>query len=155
MNVPHIYSVESDKNFLELIQREITSLYPAMKASFFYINIGKTKEWGYPVDKELASNWPNYCIAPWHKIIDNNQFPDVILIDGRFRVACFLISLLLAKAETVILFDDYVDRPHYHIVEKHLKPSNTEGRMAEFVVKSNLLNSLIVLDLIKYCTITE
>jgi len=92
---------------------------------------------------------------PWSEIIKCNQFPNVILIDGRFRVACFLASLLLAKPGTIILFDDYVNRPHYHVVEKHLSLSKAAGRMVEFVIKENLVKELILLDLMTYSTRPE
>ena len=60
------------------------------------------------------------------------------MIDGRFRVACFLNSLLNADPNTIILFDDYINRPHYHIVEEFLKPTQSCGRQACFVVPKTL-----------------
>ena len=60
--------------------------------------------------------------------------PDVVLIDGRFRVACFLTSLLKSKVGAVIIFDDYSDRNHYHVVEEFVEVSHLEQRQAIFVV---------------------
>lgn len=61
--------------------------------------------------------------------------PDLVLIDGRFRVACLLTALLKAKAGTVILFDDYLNRRElYGRVEDLLLMRKQIGRMAEFVV---------------------
>lgn len=152
LGVKNIHSVESDKSFLEAVQKKVASLCPSAKVNPYFVNIGKTGDWGHPTNRESANLWPNYCVAPWQEILKNNQFPDLILIDGRFRVACFLASLLLAKEGTIILFDDYMDRPQYHIIEKYLKPNKTAGRMGEFIVKSDILTSLVLLDLIAYST---
>ena len=59
--------------------------------------------------------------------------PDVVLIDGRFRVACFLYALIHTKPGTVIIFDDYADRPEYHVVEEVISPVEVDQRQAKFV----------------------
>ena len=41
---------------------------------------------------------------------------DLILIDGRFRVACCLKCFNKISDECIIAFDDFLDRPQYHIV---------------------------------------
>ncbi|WP_240997067.1 hypothetical protein, partial [Pseudomonas viridiflava] len=48
------------------------------------------------------------------KVWDEPYFeqPDVILIDGRFRIACFVTAYLRATKPMIVLFDDYLDRPH-------------------------------------------
>jgi hypothetical protein len=63
-------------------------------------------------------------------------------------VSCFLICLLFSKIDTVILFDDYVDRPYYHIIEKYIKPKKVVGRMAEFLINKEFSENSIILDLI-------
>ncbi|MAO75600.1 MAG: hypothetical protein CL699_04770, partial [Chloroflexi bacterium] len=75
-----------------------------------------------------------YTSSIWNRA----EKPDVVLIDGRFRVACFLKSLLHAPPNTVILFDDYINRPHYHVVEEFLTPDQTCGRQASFIVPQNI-----------------
>ena len=57
-----------------------------------------------------------------------------MLIDGRFRVCCFLTSLKFAKEGTKIIFDDYTTRRHYHIVEEHVSRAETCGRQCLFIV---------------------
>jgi hypothetical protein len=54
-----------------------------------------------------------------------------VLVDGRFRVACVLESLLSLSplSETKILLDDYVDRPEYAVVEEYADVEIV-GRMA-------------------------
>ena len=44
---------------------------------------------------------------------------DLILIDGRFRVSCCLKCFDIINENTHILFDDFMNRPEYHIVLKY------------------------------------
>ena len=67
-----------------------------------------------------------------------NKKPELVLIDGRFRVACFLFSLINGSPGTKIIFDDYVNRPHYHVVEEFIKPIETCGIQALFIIPKNL-----------------
>jgi hypothetical protein len=39
---------------------------------------------------------------------------DTILIDGRFRVACVLKLYPYINENTIIIFDDFLDRSYYH-----------------------------------------
>lgn len=61
-----------------------------------------------------------------------------LLIDGRFRVACFVSALVRIQKPTLILFDDYKERSEYHIVERILKPTQLVGRMAIFHAVPNI-----------------
>ena len=77
-------------------------------------------------------NFESYRTWVWRQGVS----PDVVLVDGRFRVACFLTSLIEAVENTIIIFDDYADRHHYHVVERFLKPFKCCGRQAFFRVQS-------------------
>ena len=63
--------------------------------------------------------------------------PDLVLIDGRFRVFCFLTTVKLAPVGTKILFDDYINRPLYHVVEEFCEKIETCGRQALFEVSQS------------------
>ncbi len=69
-------------------------------------------------------------MAVWD--LDGFVHPDVILIDGRFRAACFLTALFKITKPTLVLWDDYKERPAYHEVEVLVKPAEMVGRMAIF-----------------------
>ena len=75
--------------------------------------------------------WEEYARAPWRYFRTIGQQPDLILVDGRFRVACVLESLLSLSplSETQILLDDYVGRPEYGVVEQYAD-IELAGRMA-------------------------
>ena len=50
------------------------------------------------------AKWKSYPLAPWPM----RSLPDLVLIDGRFRVACALVAIknLYDKIDFEILFDD-------------------------------------------------
>ena len=77
--------------------------------------------------------WRAYGDLPWRQIDDRDQ-PDLVLIDGRFRVATALTCNrhLRGRTEVPILVDDYFDRAHYSVLEEHLTLRGMHGRMAEF-----------------------
>ena len=151
IGVKNIYSVESDEIFLNAVKLKIKSCDYSIEIKDCFVDIGKTGDWGYPQEKSCIERWPMYCIAPWKVLQRDNCYPDVILIDGRFRVACFLISLFFSQVGTVILFDDYSDRKEYKIVEKYLIPSEMTGRMAKFITSSNFgITANFVQDLFVY-----
>lgn len=151
--IRHIYSVDSDLMFLQSVQKRlIADGIPRRRYVPVYVDIGKTGDWGRPINDNHARDWPNYCSAPWIRLAHAGEEPSLVLIDGRFRVASFLITAMLAPPGCVILFDDYVDRPEYHVVEQHLKPVRFEGRMAEFIVAPLLDPKAALFDLLQYST---
>ena len=95
-----------------------------------WVDVGKVVEWGTPTSYGLRHNFKVYGELFWLKKIN----PDLVLIDGRFRVFCFLTSVKFAPIGTKIIFDDYTDRSHYHVVEEFCKKIDTCGRQALFEV---------------------
>ncbi|WP_156429792.1 hypothetical protein [Burkholderia sp. FL-7-2-10-S1-D7] len=146
--IKEIYSVESDRAFLDAVAFRLSEVGGVTFVPH-YVDIGRTKEWGQPVDDSNARKWPQYCSSVWEVLRSGSREPDLVLIDGRFRVACFLISILFSKIGTIILFDDYYDRPNYHVVEKYAKPIERVGRMAEFRVAERIAFEEIAIDLLK------
>ncbi len=100
------------------------------QTTLIHVDLGPVRNWGYPTSYEGRARFANYFDAPWEEEFD----PDLVLIDGRFRVACFLTSLLRAKPGTLVLFDDYTERAYYHIVETCLAPDQRTERQAVFRV---------------------
>lgn len=105
------------------------------------VDCGEIIGWGYPIDYSKRENFHKYFNSIWDR---NNLKPDTILIDGRFRVACFFTCLLKSDPGTKIIFDDYVNRPHYHIIEEYITPVEYYGRQALFIIpkKENMTYSL-------------
>lgn len=99
-----------------------------------HVDVGPVAKWGRPRSYKKRRNFIRYVDGPW----TGPAKPDVVLIDGRFRVACFLTCLGTADPGTVIVFDDYTQRPIYHLVEEVLRPEAVNDRQAMFVVPEDL-----------------
>ena len=96
--------------------------------NLLHINIGEIEGLGYPRNYSMKDTFINYFESIWKL----NDKPDFVLIDGRFRVACFLTSLLLSDPGTKILFDDY-QREYYHVIEEIIEPIDKTETQALFV----------------------
>ncbi|GLS85079.1 hypothetical protein GCM10010873_00520 [Cypionkella aquatica] len=127
-----IFSVESDVNWWRGM-RDYFEANPGQSAvTMHHGKIGRTRDWGFPQNDEQFRKWPGYPLSIW----DLPEFvhPDVVLIDGRFRPACFLSVLFKITRPITLLWDDYIDRPEYHDCETLAKPVEMHGRMARFAL---------------------
>ena len=100
------------------------------RATISHVDLGSLGDWGWPNDYSAANRFHEYTDRIWEQSLS----PDTVLIDGRFRVCCFLTSIRRAAPGTRIIFDDYVDRPRYHVVEKFIQRKQVHGRQCLFVV---------------------
>ena len=70
------------------------------------------------------------------------QSIDLLLIDGRFRVACCLKCYDIINDECFIAFDDFLCRPYYHIVLDYfdiVEQNTTDDRMVILKKKKNVI----------------
>lgn len=125
-------SVEGDRYYLEAVRKKIEKQFGPVEGTFLHADVGLTGPWGYPIFKarNLArmQRWKGYAEKPWRSL---RSMPDLILIDGRFRVHCALFTISKVS-DFEILFDDYGRRPHYREVEKFARLDRMYGRMAVF-----------------------
>jgi len=125
-----IVSVDSDEGWFEKLRCET----PVRKAeaegrlNFVHVDIGPTGEWGKPTNTEHKSLWPRYSRDPWAAL---PNAPDLILIDGRFRVACALEAATRRFDGAVIAIHDF-NRRTYHRVRFFLHQSESVDRLAIF-----------------------
>lgn len=133
-----IYSVESDKNWINYLRKWkiITKAEEFQKLIFNYVDIGKTKEWGFPVDDTEKDKFPDYSKAVFEKY-SNIKF-DTVFIDGRFRVACTLAAILNTSLNSIIILHDYANRKGYHIIERFLDKIESANTMVVFRKKNNI-----------------
>ena len=124
-----IISVDTDKKWINTI--DITNKDSRTKLT--WVNLGDLESWGRPNSYEYRDHFIDYISNVWNF----DQKADVVLIDGRFRAACFLYSLINTKNCSLIIFDDYFNRSHYHIVEEVISIFETCGRQAVFRVTDN------------------
>lgn len=113
-----IVSVESDAAWIEKVRSHVGSGSGSGRGSrctLVHGDIGPVKEFGHPVSLVAqAPLFSNYTTTPFMSL---SHTPDLILIDGRFRVACALQAFLRFPNAT-ILFHDFTIRTAYHAVLK-------------------------------------
>lgn len=112
--VQRIVSVDSDPEWLAKVGENLARA--AVDFTPYHADIGPVGEWGYPVDDSRIRDWPRYHMQIWRHLAGS---PDAVLIDGRFRVACLLQSIIHCRPDCVFLFHDFQNRPHYHGVLRH------------------------------------
>jgi len=125
-----IFTVESDADWMADLQAWFDINPTPSRALLHHADIGPTKAWGAPKSAASFRLWPGYPNSVWER--PDFQAPDVVLIDGRFRLACLLTTMLRITRPTVALVDDYLERPTYHTVEPLIAPTRMIGRMAQF-----------------------
>ena len=120
-----VVGVESDPAWLASVLRdeEVAAEAAAGRCSLVHGNIGKVGNWGSPVDRDQVKPWPRYVAAMWEAWDRRGSFPDLVLVDGRFRVACCISVALMAAARggqgpaPLVMIHDVSDRrPGYQRV---------------------------------------
>lgn len=137
-------SVESDARFAAALRH---ALPPSSNVTVLSPDIGVTEDWGYPVwivpVRFWLTRWRRYPQGGIAALGALPAFPDLVLVDGRFRRACALHVASAARARGAvcdILFDDYAGRPHYHGIESVLGTPEMIGRAALF--RSDLASAI-------------
>ncbi|MDF0599450.1 hypothetical protein P1J78_01780 [Psychromarinibacter sp. C21-152] len=128
-----VFSVESDRDWAAMMAGYFDAHPPEGAVHLHPVNIGPTGKWGSPRNENGWRNYHKYPVTVW----DRKDFrqPDLVLIDGRFRAACLVATMIRTARPVTVLFDDYVGRKPYHAVERWIAPAETRGRMARFEVE--------------------
>lgn len=151
LGVRQIISIESDPDFLEQIAAKVESLRTNSELHALHADIGKTGAWGRPQDTSQFISWHSYAQVGFLRAEKLGVSPDFILIDGRFRVACFLASLLCANPGTRVLFDDYLGRSKYaRGTERFVEPDFRLDRAAVFTVPQRIDARRVAFALARY-----
>jgi hypothetical protein len=107
-----IISVDSSREWLEKVLGACAE--SKVKPILLHVDIGKVGDWGFPLDRDSAEKWPSYHEAVWS--FRESPDADLIMVDGRFRIACFAQAVLRCRPKSIIGFHDFRSRPHYHCV---------------------------------------
>jgi hypothetical protein len=122
-------SVESDRYYAAAVR---SALPKPELCQLLTPKMGVTMQWGMPVIGRSRKG-ERYVTAPFGCL--HGEFPDLVLVDGRYRVACALETARraqLAGATAELVFDDYSERPFYHSVERFLGRPRLVARAALF-----------------------
>ena len=136
-NIKKIVSVESDKAWYDKILNmiNISNMINSNKLIYKYIELNaEPNNYGYPnnVSFNIMKSYPS-VIEEY-----NNINFDLILIDGRFRVACALICFKYINNNSIVIVDDIIGRPHYNIIYNYFDKIEEAGRMVVFKKKLNI-----------------
>ncbi len=143
-----IYAIDSDSDWISKVKTEIGEA-SSKQIHLRHINIGPTREWGMP---ETPAKGNEGIFDAYSRAIIEPKLPafDLVLVDGRFRVACFLQALQSQRADTILAIHDYTDRPHYHVVEEFARPVSVCEQLAVFVRRPDIDNAALEIALNRY-----
>lgn len=109
-NIKRIVSIESDIEWYNKLKLIVQN--PVVE--FVYCDIKSIPNtWGNPGEGSTIDDWCKYSGAIQKY---GSKELDLILIDGRFRVASCLNCFDVISDSCLIAFDDFLDRPNYHII---------------------------------------
>jgi hypothetical protein len=97
-----ILSIESDAAFAHDVRASSAG------AVVRWVDVGRTGGYGHPVDESKKDEWPSYSAQTLGT-------PDLVLVDGRWRVAC-ICHVLKTYPNATLLVHDFSHRSEYHVV---------------------------------------
>jgi len=139
-NIIKITCVESDIRWVNKVEDfckspKITTHVPGFSAGVLGKPLNRFKK----ITESEKLLWESYS-----KTINNtNELYDLILVDGRFRVACGLAAHANIKPSGFLLVHDYSTRKHYHSIEKFYNKIDEVERLAIFQKKKITDNNLL------------
>lgn len=139
--VRKIYSFDSHPQWVEKMQRDTSDV--GCNANIRYVNIGPVKMWGFP-EQVNKTAWAAYAGAI--KKVDEESF-DLVLIDGRWRLACFFNTLQTVGEDTLIAVHDFTWRPAYHALLPYVEVVEQVGSLVVVRKKADVPHTR---ELIKY-----
>ena len=90
------------------------------------VDQGAVGAWGWPLDAVRRQDGAPYVNAPWAAA----GAPDLVLVDGRYRVACALAALARVAPGGLVAIHDFWPRPHYHLLLAEAELEATSGTLA-------------------------
>ncbi len=134
-----IYTVESSPEWLAHMRKYLILRLPEQKRVFIFpVDIGPTEKWGRPASEKSEHLFESYSSAIFNEI--DTQEIDLVLIDGRFRVACTLKTILECQNnnELRILIHDFWNRGQYHVLLKYLDTIDRVDTIGLFSIKKKI-----------------
>jgi hypothetical protein len=127
-----VVSVESSAAWLAHMRKHKVIKENKKRLHLNRIDVGKTGEWGYPL--KHSESFPDYS----GKIFAVIQEPDTVFVDGRFRVACTLKTILECKNKPKIIIHDFFNREQYHVLLEFLDVKAQADTMGVFSIKDGI-----------------
>lgn len=143
-----VYSIDSSKDWLEHI-KSFKFIQNSIQEGRLFLNlvdIGPTKSWGFPLDSNDKKLFPAFSSYIFSEI--NPAIIDTVLIDGRFRVACALKTILECKdnPNLKILIHDFTFRDEYKHVFEYLDEVKRVDSLILLKIKNDIDLEKVKLD---------
>jgi hypothetical protein len=157
--IGRIVSVESDKAWLDAAGTHpvLRSAVAEQRLTLLHADIGQTKEWGFPADATAKPRWPGYWMRPWALWAEQRAMPELVFVDGRFRVACCLAALQFAlaagappEAYAVVIHDFDATRPHYDAVTEFFDVIEQTGSLKVMRARAQQSNAALASELAEF-----
>jgi hypothetical protein len=141
-NIKSIVSIDSCSEWIEKTKLQISN---TAKVNFYYVDInGNCTGWGAPIDNSKKSDWIKYPSS----ILEQKEDFDLILVDGRFRIACCASAAMKMSKDSFLLLHDcerYKDIPLTKIdqvgsLAAYTKEDAFDDSYLIDIVKKNRLN---------------
>lgn len=120
-NSRHWYNIMSQSNLLSTERMVLVDLGPVSR-----------REYSRVLTYDKLESFRNYTLS----LFKFDDKPDIILIDGRFNLACFFEILYMTDKPVTIFFNGYPDfRATRSMVERYILPDYVDRFCAVFYVK--------------------
>jgi hypothetical protein len=144
-----IHTVDSSEEWIEMVKKDscFSNALSKGRANVTWINLGRVGGVGSPATKDRIEHWSDYSEsikARGHEI-------DFVLVDGRFRVAAFLRSILHTNRTKVTLgVHDFFIRPEYYPALEYADIVDCVDNLAIFKPKANIDEKKLKSDIHRY-----
>ena len=135
-----VVSVEGSKDWYQKMTTEHAFRPNTMLR---YVDIGPTKRFSWPLN---AFKGHAYVHA-----IDDQPLQDVVLVDGRFRVACALAAHNRLSVNGTVLVHDF-ERREYHVLLQFYNVRASCEKMVALTPKTNVSHSHVLKALLRFET---
>ncbi|MEI6407297.1 MAG: hypothetical protein WCO85_07205 [Actinomycetes bacterium] len=137
-----VISVETSWNYFLKITERLEGPIVQGRVHCIYADVGTVDQWGSPVDTSPRAAFLRYPLQPWVQIERRELTPQLVVLDGRFRLACFVTSFMKAPLGALILINNFYSRTDYHLINHFAQESERVGDLAVFEVTEKGRNML-------------
>ena len=131
-----VLSIDSSRDWLDKVASVAAKKAYPVQPILSHVDIGVVGDWGYPQDQATRSQWPAYHEAVWSHPAAADA--DTVMVDGRFRVACFMQVMMRCRADTVAIVHDFGDRPQYADIHQVAREVVRTANLSAFVRRTGV-----------------
>lgn len=140
-----VIAVDSSREWLDKVAASCAANAYSVQPVLMHADIGELRDWGWPRDESQRAKWPAYHEAVWSR--PEAASADTYMVDGRFRIACFMQIVLRCTPDAVIIIHDFSNRPNYgsvHMVAREIaRASNLSAFIRRHDFDAGLASGLL------------